>query len=51
MANLIKWQVDTTTKVSIFPGSSTQHANDIANMLADAAAMSAATVENTDGSQ
>jgi hypothetical protein len=50
MANTIKWQVDTTTKVTIFPGTSTQHANDIANMVTDAAALSAA-VENTDGSQ
>jgi len=51
MPNTIKWKIDTTTKVTVFPGSSTQHANDLANMAYDSAAMSASTVENTNGSQ
>jgi len=51
MPNAIKWKVDTTTKVTVFAGTSTQSANDISNMLTDAAAITASAIENTNGSQ
>jgi len=51
MPNAIKWKVDTTTKVTVFDGSTTSSANDIANMLTGAAAITASAIENTNGSQ
>jgi hypothetical protein len=50
MANLIKWNVDSTTKVNVFPGAASDSASDLPGMLTAKSALSSA-IENTDGSQ
>jgi hypothetical protein len=50
MANLVKWKVDTTTRVAVFPGAATDNAADLPGMVTAKAALSAA-IENTNGSQ
>jgi len=50
MANLIKWNVDSTTKVNVFPGAASDSASDMPGMVTAKAALSG-TIENTDGSQ
>jgi hypothetical protein len=50
MANLIKWNVDSTTKVTVFAGASTDSQSDLCSKPTAKTALSG-TIENTDGSQ